>query len=190
MIGEDFRPYVGSFRRTQSEARAPTRPSFLAVPSLKNGADMDTETAKPAASDPLIRTATMTDRGARLSLLWVFAMLNYLYCDLLGLMDPDLFKQYLTGTVGGIQITQGFLLSAAFLMEIPIAMVLLSNVLPHRASRWANIIAGTVMTLVQIGSLFMGSGPTAYYVFFSTVEMASTVFIVWYAWRWHIPHDG
>ena len=48
----------------------------------------------------------MTDRGARLSLLWVFAILNYLYCDLLGLMDPDSLKQYLTGNIDGMQITQ------------------------------------------------------------------------------------
>jgi hypothetical protein len=95
----------------------------------------------------------MTDRRARLSLLWVFAILNYLYCDVLALMDPDLLKQYLTGNVGRLQITQGFLFSAALLMEIPIAIVLLSRVLPHRASRWANIIAGTVMTLVQANLL-------------------------------------
>lgn len=151
---------------------------------------MDTGTTKPAATDSLIRTVAVTDRGARLSLLWVFAILNYLYCDLLGLMDPDLLKQYLTGTVDGLQITQGFLLGAALLMEIPIAMVLLSSVLAHRASRWANIIAGTVMTLVQIGSLFMGSGPTVYYAFYSTVEIACTAFIVWYAWRWQTPQNS
>jgi len=161
--------------------RSPIRP----VPIPKNRADMDTETTKPAASDSRIKMAAMTDRRARLSMLWVFAILNYLYCDVLALMDPDLLKQYLTGNVGGLQITQGFLFSAALLMEIPIAMVLLSRVLPHRASRWANIIAGTVMTLVQVGSLFMGSGPAAYYAFFSTVEIACTAFIVWYAWRWH-----
>jgi hypothetical protein len=148
---------------------------------------MDTKTTKPTATDSLIRTAAMTDRGARLSLLWVFLTLNYLYCDLLGLMDPDSLKQYLTGSVDGLQITQGFLLGAALLMEIPIAMVLLSSVLPHWGSRWANIIAGTVMTLVQIGSLFMGSGPTVFYAFYSTVEIACTAFIVWYAWRWHTP---
>ena len=145
---------------------------------------MDTNTTKPAATSSLIRRAATTDRGARLSLLWVFAILNYLYCDLLGLMDPDSLKQYLTGTIDGIEVTQSFLLSAALLMEIPIAMVLLSSVLPHPASRWANIIAGTVMTLVQIGSLFMGSGPTVFYAFFSAVEIACTAFIVWYAWRW------
>jgi hypothetical protein len=144
---------------------------------------MDTKTTKPAATNSLIRRAATTDRGARLSLLWVFAMLNYLYCDLLGLMDPGSLKQYLTGNIDGIQITQGFLLSAALLMEIPIAMVLLSSVLPHQASRWANIIAGTVMTLVQIVGLFMGSGPTPFYTFYSIVEIACTAYIVWYAWR-------
>jgi hypothetical protein len=175
-----------STRKTAVTAeRRPDRSPIRPVPIARNGADMDTETTKPAASDSPIRAAAMTDRRARLSLLWVFAILNYLYCDVLAFMDPDLLKQYLSGNVGGLQITQGFLFSAALLMEIPIAMVLLSNVLPHRASRWANIIAGTVMTLVQIGSLFMGSGPAAYYAFFSTVEIACTAFIVWYAWRWH-----
>ncbi|MGN6742392.1 MAG: DUF6326 family protein [Amnibacterium sp.] len=125
--------------------------------------------------------------GGRLSLLWVFAVLNYLYCDLLGLMDATTLKQYLTGTVEGVRFTQGFLLAAGLLMEIPIAMVLLSSFLPRAASRWANIIAGALMTLVQIGSLVVGSGPTISYAFFSGVEIACTLFIVVYAWRWH-PH--
>jgi MFS family permease len=145
------------------------------------------------------RLGSICDRGpknrlrngrARLSLLWVFAILNYLYCDLLGLMDPASIKQLLAGTVAGLQVTQGFLLGAALLMEIPIAMVLLARVLPHRGSRWANILAGAVMTLVQIGALFMGSGPTVYYAFFSAVEIACTAFIVWYAWRWHQHQQG
>ena len=102
----------------------------------------------------------------------------------MGLMDANVLKQYLTGTVGGVQFSQGFLLGAALLMEIPMAMVLLAAFLPPRGSRWANIVAGSVMTLVQLGSLLMGSGPTVYYAFFSAVEVASTVFIVIYAWRW------
>jgi hypothetical protein len=63
------------------------------------------------------------------SAVWLFAILNYLYCDLIGLMDPALLKGYLAGRVAGMDITQGFLLSASLLMEIPIAMVLLSRLL-------------------------------------------------------------
>ena len=39
-----------------------------------------------------------TDRKILLSTLWIFAILNYLYCDIMGLMDVNLLKQYLTGT--------------------------------------------------------------------------------------------
>ena len=140
-------------------------------------------TAEQGGRPSLIERDARRSGGARLSLLWVFAVLNYLYCDLLGLTDAAMLKQYLTGTVEGVHFTQGFLLAAGLLMEIPIAMVVLSSFLPHAASRWANIIAGSVMTLVQIGSLMLGR-PTIYYAFFSAVEIACTVFIVVYAWRW------
>jgi len=115
-------------------------------------------------------------------------MLNYLYCDVLGLMDTTSLRQYLNGEVNGIEVSQGFLLGAAILMEIPIAMVLLSSVLPARGSRWANIVAGTIMTIVQIATLFM-AGLTAFYGFFSLIEIGTTAFIVWYAWLWHIPQS-
>jgi hypothetical protein len=124
------------------------------------------------------------ERKALLSTLWVFAMFNYLYCDVVALMDPQLLKQFMTGNVGGMHITQGFLLGAAILMEIPISMVLLSRVLKYGANRWANIIAGAIMTAVQFSSLFFGSPPSIYYIFFSIIEIGCTALIVSYAWKW------
>jgi hypothetical protein len=125
----------------------------------------------------------LEDMKRKLSTLWIFVTLNYLYCDVLSLMDPESLKEFLAGNVGGIDITQGFLLSASILMEIPMAMVLLSRVLNHRTNRWANIIAGTIMTIVQASSLFLGSSPTPYYLFFSAVEITCTVAITLYAWQ-------
>ena len=136
------------------------------------------------------KTTEMKDRKAVLSALWIFAMFNYLYCDVMSLMDPELLRQYMTGNAGGIQITPGFLLAAAILMEIPIAMILLSRVLNYPANRWANIIAGFIMTAVQFSSLFFGSSPTIYYIYFSVIEIACTALIVWYAWRWPNPELG
>jgi hypothetical protein len=98
-------------------------------------------------------------------------------------MDSELLKQYLTGKVNGMEFTQGFLLGAAILVEIPIIMVLLSRVLKYRVNRWANVIAGTIMTLVQAASLFAGT-PAMYYLFCSVLEIAATVLIVWLAWNW------
>lgn len=130
--------------------------------------------------------ATVLDRKVLFSTIWIFAMLNYLYCDVMSLMEPGSLKQYLNGNVGGMAITPGFLLGAAILMEIPISMVLLSRLLKYRANRLANIVAGTIMTVVQVLTLFIGT-PTIYYTFFSIFEIASTALIVWLAWKWTNP---
>lgn len=141
---------------------------------------MDRAIVSKRSTAKMIGSDTVNTKAV-LSTLWIFAILNYLYCDVEGLMDPKSLRQYIAGNINGIHMTQGFLLSAAVLMEIPIAMVLLSRVLAPRANRWANIIAGTVMTIVQVISLFLGT-PTPYYVFFSIFEIACTLLVVFYAW--------
>jgi Family of unknown function (DUF6326) len=130
----------------------------------------------------------LQDIKAKLSTLWVFAVLNYVYCDVVTLMNPTYLNGLLAGNAGGIQVTQAFLLEAGILVEIPIAMVLLSRILKYRAGRWANIVAGAIMTVVQAASLFVGT-PGLYYVFFSVIEIATTLVIVWYAWKWHAISD-
>lgn len=113
--------------------------------------------------------------GSRLSALWIFATLNYLYCDVVSLMDPNLLKGYVAGNIGGVAISPGFLLAAGVLVEIPMAMVLLARF------RNANLIAGTFMTLVQLSTLFVRT-PALYYAFFSAIEIGTTGVIVWLAW--------
>jgi len=125
------------------------------------------------------------DRKVILSTLWIFVTLNYLYCDVLSLMSAELLNALLTGEVGGINMNETTLLLAAVLMEIPIALVLLSRVLKYKANRWANIIAGLIKTIVMIGTLLMGV--SYHYIFFATIEIATTIFIVWYAWTWTKP---
>ena len=120
---------------------------------------------------------------SKLSTIWIVATLNYLYCDVVTLMDPALLKQFLAGDIGSLHIWQGFLLGAGILVEIPIAMVLLSRILGDRPNRIANIVAGTTMTAVQVLSLMVKT-PALYYIFFSVIEIASTSAIVWYAWKW------
>ena len=131
---------------------------------------------------------TEKDRKVILSTLWIFTLINYLYADIYGLtfnpvLRKELTQQLLSGYIGSIQVTQGFVLVTAILMETAIAMILLSRVLKYRANRWANIIAGGIHTAFVSWSLF-GDTPTLFYVFFAAIEIACTLFIVWYAWRW------
>jgi len=124
-----------------------------------------------------------------LSALWVFVMLNYLYADVLSLMDPVLLPQWVSGRVDGLTITRPFLLGAAVLMEVPIAMTLLARILPYRANRWANIGAGAFKTVVVSATLFIGE-PNVHYLFFACVEIACTTLIVVLAWRWRSSQLG
>ena len=126
---------------------------------------------------------TSEKRKGFLSLLWIFVSLNYLYCDVMGLMDPVLLRQYLGGAVNQIPLTQPFFLGAAVLMEVPLAMVVLSRVLGSRVGRWANVTAGAFMTLVQTATLVAIPSPAGYYLFFSAVEVLCTSAIVVLAWK-------
>ena len=127
------------------------------------------------------KTTEIKDRRVLLSTLWLFAILTYTYGDVVTLMDP--VKH------GNIQLTEGFLLGGSIFMMIPISMVLLARILKYRVNRWANIIAGTIMTVALTLTLFVAV-PTTYYVFFSVIEIACTAVIVWYAWRWRNPESN
>jgi hypothetical protein len=125
------------------------------------------------------KTTKMPDIKARLSALWLFAILTYTYGDVVTLMDPVRHAS--------VQLTEGFLLGGAIFMMIPITMVLLSRILEYRSSRWASIIAGTIMTVSLPVTLFVGK-PTMYYIFFTVIEIVCTALIVWFALKWR-NHD-
>ncbi len=123
----------------------------------------------------------MHDTKERLSLFWIFALLNYLYADVLALWSvaapPHLPPWVLAG--------------AAVLMEIPIAMILACRLLSFSANRLANIIAGTLLTLINgfltfVAPLLGWGRPPAFaeYLFFATIETVCTSVIVWQAWTW------
>ncbi len=126
------------------------------------------------------------DRKVLLSTLWIFVIVNYIFCDVFTLFyAPDL-KQFLTGTVGDIKLTQSFLLTFAIIMEFALLMILLSRVLKYSLNRWLNIIGGIFFTLIQAGTLLDGDF-TFHYLFFSIVEMSATVSITWVAVGWRKP---
>src|SRR5271157_1793055 len=131
------------------------------------------------------RDRYVRDMRVALPALWVFMVLNYLYCDVLSLFDPAIIKDLAAGHAAGgsVSMTPEFLFASAMLMEIPMAMILLSRVLGHRASRWANIVAAAFMAVVQLGSLVVGT-PAAYYLFFSAIEVSTLVLIGVLALRW------
>src|SRR6266568_4968873 len=127
----------------------------------------------------------MHDTKERLSLLWIFALLNYLYADVIALWALLGSPPADTPHLG-----QWALAGAAVLMEIPIAMIVACRLLPFRANRLANIIAGAILTLVNGFLTFVpplvGARTPALpeYLFFATIETVCTSVIIWQAWTW------
>jgi hypothetical protein len=128
----------------------------------------------------------MHDIKDRLSLLWLFVLLNYLYADVTALFEivgsPNLSE--------APHLPPWALMASAVLMEIPIAMIVASRLLPFRANRLANIIAGIFLTLVNglvtyvppLVGAFTPALPE--YLFFATIETVCSSVIVWQAWTW------
>ena len=128
----------------------------------------------------------MHNTKERLSLLWIFVLFNYLYADVLALWALLGSRPEDTPHLG-----QWALAGSAVLMEIPIAMILACRLLPYRANRLANIVAGGIETLINgfltfIPPLVGWGRPPALpeYLFFATIETVATSVIIWQAWTW------
>ena len=121
----------------------------------------------------------MNDIKVRLSTLWIFVLFNMIFADLVGFMNPGDLEAVIKGEVG-VEITQELLLIFSILLEIPIAMVVVSRLLERRFNRWANILASVITIVYVIGG---GSNYLSYY-FFATIEVLAMLLIIYFAWNW------
>lgn len=148
-------------------------------------ADTEPLTAVPAGHQ--VPAARHLTPRAVVGALWLFATLNYLYCDVLSLHDRVYLNALLAGSVDGVVFTQPVMLAAGVLMTIPMAAVLVSRIAPHRVARWYSLVAGVVMAVVQVATMGFGTAPTLHYLYFSAIEIATTAFIAWFAVsRWRV----
>lgn len=129
------------------------------------------------------KPADTKNRKAILSTLWIFVIINYLYGDLaMMIFRPAAYQKIVA------EMSEGLVLGATVFMEALIAMVFLPRVLKYRANRWVNIIMGVVGTAFAAVTLI--GNPAAFYIFRSSIEIACTLFIVWYAWTWPNPEPN
>ena len=123
------------------------------------------------------------DKKALLSTLWIFVFLNLIFRDIHEFFRLGLLEEMMTGIVNGNQVTEQVMLIGAFMVEIPILMVLLSRILNYRINRWANIIIGavTIALITAMGQKDLDD------IFFATVEVMALSAIIWLAVKWREP---
>ncbi|MEO1391217.1 MAG: DUF6326 family protein [Cyanobacteria bacterium J06634_6] len=127
---------------------------------------------------------TDSERKNLLSTLWIFVLLNMIYADILGMLRPGYVEQL---NQLSQQLTGSTVLLFAVLMEVAIAMVVLSRILPYRANRRLHfaVVPLTILWVV-VPSLIssLGDATPPSYVFFATVEVATMLVIFGYVWKW------
>ncbi|MBI9108877.1 MAG: hypothetical protein JEZ04_19195 [Spirochaetales bacterium] len=115
------------------------------------------------------------DMKVILSTLWIFVMFNMVFADIIGFLNPGALEEMMA-----LEPMPMFLLVFSVLVEIPIAMIVLSRILQFRINRWVNIVACAITILWVIG----GGNTSGSYLFFATIEVACMLLIIWFAWTW------
>ena len=122
-------------------------------------------------------------RRARLSACWIFVLLNTLVRDMHQLFSPGEIEMMISGVVHGTHVTDGLLLAAGIVLEIPIAMVLLCWLLPARAARLANLGVGPIViaAVIAVGLSDLDDR------FFTAMQVAGLGVLLHTAWTWPRP---
>lgn len=117
------------------------------------------------------------------SFLWIFVLMNMIYADILNTLKPGYLIEI---DKVGKTLSGETVLLFAFLMEIPIAMILISRFCDRSLNRTINFIAApTTILWVVVPSFVMNDGNTPLsYLFFASVEIAAMIFLLFYVCKW------
>lgn len=118
----------------------------------------------------------------KLAGLWTSVMFCYIYADYFGLYQPGSLKSMLEGKMEPLgQTTQLMLVGTSLMMAIPSVMIFLSLALKANVNRWLNIVCGVLYTIIIVLTAY---GSWAFFILFGVIEVALTLLVVWYAWKW------
>ena len=120
---------------------------------------------------------------AKLVAVWTSFMFLYAYVDIIGFYKPGVVEDILVGVVFEFDITQTLLTTFLTLMAIPILMVVVSAVLPARASRITNLVVASVQVPYAMFNA-VGESWTYYYWGAVLLEVILLAVILRLAWTW------
>ncbi|MEO0637992.1 MAG: DUF6326 family protein [Pseudomonadota bacterium] len=119
------------------------------------------------------------NKRAVISAVWVTVALNMAFADIISLYVPGAMQAALSGVIEGVEITNALLLMGGLLIQVPIAMVVITQLLPEDLLKSANMAAVIITTVFIVG----GGSPKPVYILFASIEVAAMVLILWLAWR-------
>jgi len=125
-------------------------------------------------------TAKKLGTKVLLSTLWIVVMINMLKADTLSLYIPGVLDEVAKTSASASVLIPQLMLGGAIMMEISIAMIVLSRVLKYGLNRWLNIITAIITIVFVVG----GRASYPHYTFIMIVEVICLLLIIWNAWKW------
>jgi len=116
-----------------------------------------------------------------LSALWIFYMLNLFARDMHELGRPGMLEQVMSGTINGVEVTEGLMLLGGIMAEFPILMALLSLVLRKGINRGLNLVAAPLAIAMTV---MTNLNPDLDNVFFMVIQIVALLVAVRIAWKW------
>ena len=125
--------------------------------------------------EPTLRQRISAERRSVLSSLWTFVLFNMLFRDMHELLRPGAIEEFMS-----TDVAEGTLLASGVALTLFISMIVLTRVLPYRATRWANLaVAG-----VALGGMSANAPRDVEDVWFLEVETVGLLAIIWLSWTW------
>lgn len=111
-----------------------------------------------------------------LVLLWITVLFNMVFADIFSIM-----VEFVNGDTIEIPFDVLTVMAiAALVSNIPILMILMSWILPHKMNKWTNIIASILTILYIIG----GGSLLPHYLIIGTIEVVLLIIVMVVAFRW------
>lgn len=120
---------------------------------------------------------------AKLVAAWTSVMFLYAYVDILGFFVPGKIDDIVVGVVFEFDISQTLMTTFLVLMAVPILMVVLSAMLPARASRLTNLVVASAQVPFAMFNA-VGESWTYYYWLAVVLEVVLLAVILRLAWTW------
>ena len=118
---------------------------------------------------------------ALLSSLWIFVLFNMILRDLHEFPTEGYIEEMM-----GLHLSEESMLFFAFIVEIPILMVILPRILNEKANKWMNLIA---VVFSSLGILYtLPTGHLDEY-FFAAMNLGAFILIIRTAWNLPSVHQ-
>jgi len=130
---------------------------------------------------------SMVQLNTRIKLfaLWLFVLLNIIFRDIHQLTLKSHLEMLLTGYFNGMEVTDTIMLAGAFIVNIPIGMLLVSLLVNRKTTRVLGMVAAIVLTL----SFFTAPPTDMDDVFHLGVELIALAAIVFTSIKWKEVHN-